>query len=1125
MLKKIFWFFFILTVLASIAGSGVLYWYVVLHPGPEIRLENIRRILGKESPVFYSDGKTRLGVFFDKAHRQYISYNKIPVNFINAMVASEDNRFFSHFGFDLLGITRAAIKNIQARRIVQGGSTLTQQTAKNLFKRSDRSLQAKLKELLFALRLEYHYEKKDIFEFYANQFYVSGNAHGLGVAARYYFDKSPAKLTLLECAFIAGSVKKPNAYNPFIKKSRKSADAARKRGKNRVTYVLEKMYELKMISRYQRDKAMVSDVEFKKGKVGYALDHVMEMVRDAVSTNEVLEGLAEHNVSNVATSGVRVITTVDKGLQDKTLYALRHDLSRLDVRLQGYEREEVQAKLAALDYKGDRNLKPLAFLFGEIQEIVKSEEKLRIEVTFGRKLGIGTIDHAGLKRLVEARVKWENHPWTEAKEKDYASLVEELQEGDRVWVSVRGMGQKGDVLLDLEKFPELNGGAVVLQNGVIKAMAGGVENRFFNRAVDARRTMGSSFKPFVFAAALQLGWNAADNLMNKRGVFVFQGQPYFPRPDHLSPHNHVSMSWAGVHSENVASVWLLAHLCDKLSSEQFREVADKVDLAPRVVDGLEEPYGRYRARIRDRYGIVINREVLRKAAFDHAVNNVETDFVFEGRANELKNLKELHFGLGFAKFEEEIDEQLVDEKEELKEYEIKELLLRKNILSRNYLYLLELREEIARYAEEIDELFWNKFDISTLNTDNEAFAEDKDQEQGKLYYDRMLGVYSFTKGEDLPDELTPVAPIELQKILSNLSQEETPQFWDNVRLNSTLSVAAFDLLENQLERDYKRLLKLSPYSFEVLESIEDFRILLGLHYLIDFARQLGIKSKMEPVLSFPLGANVVTLLEAVRMYEGLVTGGVVVPGEKSVENGELLTILDRIESSDGKILYRPERKKRTLVASETTVSIGNILENIVKFGTGRYANKHVRLFDNVTDKGAKKQSPSFSIPLLGKTGTANRYTNASFFGYLPGFNEQDDSLVSNNGFAVGVYVGYDNNRVMRKGVTKITGSAGALPTWSEIVKTILQEKGYEKKLDPVDLSFNSLILKRVALGQINVEVSADRGGLVTYPAKEVDLLNRFHPSIMTFGNFQENGEFQGKRFFQPYWKSLSETSQ
>ena len=104
MIKKIFWIFIILAFLASAAGAGALYYFVALHPGDAIKPENIRSILGKESPVLYNDGKTRLGVFFSEAHRQYVPYDEIPVNFINALVASEDNRFFSHFGFDIFGI-------------------------------------------------------------------------------------------------------------------------------------------------------------------------------------------------------------------------------------------------------------------------------------------------------------------------------------------------------------------------------------------------------------------------------------------------------------------------------------------------------------------------------------------------------------------------------------------------------------------------------------------------------------------------------------------------------------------------------------------------------------------------------------------------------------------------------------------------------------------------------------------------------------------------------------------------------------------------------------------------------------------------------------------------------------
>ncbi len=1126
MLKKIIWALLLVVLIACLAGGGVLYSLVVLDPGDEIKPDNINKILGKESPVFYSDGITRLGVFFDQAHRQYVPYEQIPVNFINALVASEDNRFFSHFGFDIIGILRATIKNVQARKIVQGGSTLTQQTAKNLFKRKNRSLKAKLKELLFALRLEYHYPKEKIFEFYANQFYVSGNGHGLGVAARYYFNKKPEELSLLECAYIAGSVKRPNYYNPFIKKDSESTAKALERGRVRVNYVLTKMLGLDMVSEYQYGLAKASDIKFNKGQVGYSLDYVMEMVKDAVTSTEVIEALEQHDINNVATSGVRIITTVNKNLQEETLYALRHDLSRLDVRLHGYEHDEVQEELKSLDYKGDNVLKEKAFLFGVIKSILKGEDSLSIEVFFGRKIGSGTIDREGLNRLVTARVRWQKNPWSVVKDEDYSDLVDQLKEGDRVWVSVREIAEKEMVLLDLEKFPRINGGALVVKDGVIKAMAGGVENRFFNRAIYAKRTMGSSFKPFVFSAALQLGWNAADSLKNKRDVFVFHKQPYFPRPDHNSPYSEVSMSWAGVHSENVAAVWLVSHLCDKLDFSQFKEVASKVGLSPKTFEGEEEPYSRFRARIRDRYGIVVNIDVLRKAAFKLAVKNIETDLIFEGRDVEYALLRDMHYGLGYNKFDGAITNELKEKKGTLKNYQKKELLLRRQILANNFLNLEILRKEFDEYTIQAEVLQPAPIDSSIFLGEETSFQNEDNQLKAELYYDSSKQRYCFIRNKDFSVNTIPVDKNNLRQFLLSQEQSGKRKFWQDVYLNNTVTLFSFDLLTKQTSREMKDLRKHLPYSIETLATIDDYRILVGLSYLIELARELGINSNLEPVLSFPLGSNVVTLLETLRMYEGLVTGEVVVTGKSQDENKDLLCIIDRIESSDGDILYKPQRLHKRLFAPKTTLAVGHILENVVKHGTGRYADKNIKLKGGDGQSEEKRlQNLGLSIPVLGKTGTANRYTNASFFGYLPGLATSKDALVMEDGYAVGVYVGLDDNKEMRKGATKITGSAGALPTWTAIVNNIVQEEGYSNHLDPVDLSFYGLSLKHREIGQLNVAVASDNGGLVKRATKDIDSEDRYQHSILTFGKLSAEGSFKPTRQFLPFWKvsTLSST--
>ena len=1125
MLKKFFLTIILLTFLSVCGFAAWLYQLVVVEPGNEISETNIAQILGRESHVYYSDGTTKLGVFFDTAHRQYVKYSEIPSDFVNALVAAEDGRFFEHFGFDLGGISRAMVKNFQAGRVVQGGSTLTQQTAKNLFKREDRSYKSKLKELLFALRLEYHYPKEKIFEFYSNQFYVSGNGHGLGVAARYYFDKKPSELNLVECAFIAGSVKRPNYYNPFIKKTVEGAEKAKRRAHIRLRYVLDKMRESGRIDTYTYNQALASPIQFKQGRVGYSLDYSMELVREAVSSTAVQEALEASGVSNIATSGVRVITSVDKGLQHQTLTALRGELSRLDVRLRGYNREEVQSELAELEYSGDNVVKEGAFLFGTISEVITHGKETLIKVALDKKLGDGIIDAEGLKKMVLADARYRQNRWSTAEKKDLTLLRKQLQEGDRVWVSVSQVGESWEpAILELEKYPKVQGGAIVVQEGKIKSIAGGSENRFFNRAIHAKRTMGSAFKPLVYTAALQLGWNSADSLRNKRDLFVYHGKPYFPRPDHKSPHDWVSMSWAGVHSENVASVWLLANLCDHLSPAEFREVAGQVGLVPKVVDGEQEPYRSYRARIRDTYGIHVNKNALRETAYHQAVDNLETDFIFDGMVDEYQLLKQLHHGLRFDSFRHDINAAIKSErrKKKVSNRTVQELMFRRSLLKNNYLRLEKLGRELAQYRMQIDGIVDNPFaDISQITPVESGAA---------LYVDALTNEFSFMAANAEVDGLSPIRLSDLLSYLRSQGISQRNAFWQQIKLNGSLSALAVDKTKAQVEHEYQKLLNSLPYDFEVLAKVEDFRITVGLFYLIKLSKELGINSKLEPVLSFPLGSNVITLLEATRMYEGLVSGKVTTFSEEEEldEDNDSLAIVDRIESQDGRILYQPHGKEKRVVDGKTSLALGGILENVVKFGTGRAANKIVHF--NATQAEASTEDPGnrieeldLSVPLLGKTGTANNYTNASFLGYLPEVAEDGAGMTMEKGYAIGVYVGFDNNTPMRRKTSRISGSAGALPAWSSIANALIMENNYLDKLDPVDLSFYGLAIKRPALGQVNVGVDAEAGGLVREPSSPVSELSRFTPSILTFGKISSAGRFVLERNYEPYWKTAGET--
>jgi membrane peptidoglycan carboxypeptidase len=303
--------------------------------------------------------------------------------------------------------------------------------------------------------------------------------------------------------------------------------------------------------------------------------------------------------------------------------------------------------------------------------------------------------------------------------------------------------------------------------------------------------------------------------------------------------------------------------------------------------------------------------------------------------------------------------------------------------------------------------------------------------------------------------------------------------------------------------------------------------MVGLQYIIQLARQLGIRGELEPVLSFPLGSNVVTLLEATRMYEGLVTGSVTTYGDASSEEGggnDSQGIIDHIETEDGQVVYQPNPVRKQVFDPKTTLALGGILENVVKFGTGKSASEKVRLRKDDKGGGAEIAKLNLPIPLLGKTGTANNYTNASFFGYLPGIRPNGDGMVPENGYAVGTYVGFDDNQPMRHKSSRISGAAGALPTWCEIVNVLMKEQGYVNKLDPVDISFYGLTLKRADYGQLNLGATIDQGGKVVEPVVLVSEKARTQPSILTFGTKTDTGRFEVERNFRPFWSNTVQAS-
>lgn len=1078
-------------VLAGVVGAAAVYYLVVLVPSPELDESHIAEILSRESPVYYGDGTTKIGVLFEGTHRQYLKYDQLPKQFINALLASEDDEFFTHHGVDIPGIIRAMIANFHAGRVVQGGSTITQQTAKNLFKRESRSIEAKLKELLYAMKLEHRYSKEKILEFYCNQFFVSGTGHGLGVAARYFFDKDPSELTPLEDAFIAGSVKQPNYYNPFLRKNKENPDEVRRRDEDRVRYVLGQMRKHNRISDDQYTQLMHTlesqGIDFHQGRMSYAQNTVMDLVRDGLETPFIVDDLEEHGISNISTSGVHIITSLDKDLQQKTLQALRRQLSLLDVRLRGYRRADVQQEYQAINYTGDDTFLPGDFVFGTVGDITTSRDHgPSVQVLFqGHEPGV--ISGAGFARLSAAYVNTKSTGRVNVSARQ--ALLRQLQRGDKVYVSIRGTDDAGVLQLDLEKYPKVEGAAYVLQNGAVRAMGGGMSNVNYNRATTARRPMGSTFKIFLYTAAMQLGWNPVDFINNVPQTFSFLRQAYSPQPDHHSPFGKVTLAWAGVTSENVASVWLLYHLTDRLNLDQIKEVAAQVDMAPRVADGVTETYQHYKQRMRERFGIVATSSALEPAAFAAAVQNMKPDFAFSNHMDEYDRIASLDYS--------------------------------------RYQGLRDLAQKLNDFRQSLI-MGANMGPVDPDLAFDNPDAAMVQYSSGRMVQDTQ-GRFIFTTRSTLPEQWHEMDRATFTRYLTALPPSLIDDFWDNkILLDGVLPINTVALIGVQMGKARKTMNDSNSYNLDVLSGVRDFRVMLGLQYMVRLAKACGIDSDFKPVLSMTLGSNVVSLSEMTRLYETIVTGfrhdaadeGTMAEAQLDGHvDPDAASIIERIETPEGRVVYNRQVYKARVVDARTSAAACNIMQNVIRYGTGHYATDHVSLHSDNPQQEKKLERLNQSYPVIGKTGTANDYRNAAFLGYVPVLSKDQGGLSLEDGYVVGVYTGFDANMPMVKGGFRVTGAHGALPVWCDIAQSILDVKKIGDQIDPVDLTFDGLSLQYPDVGEVFLPVVPGAGGAPSGGSPLPQQTAPDQPATLTFSAGGAGGRFVPARQFQPFWKN------
>ena len=500
--KTVFWSgsFAIFT---GIVATILFYFYI------NEDLPKISKLSDYHPPVIttvYADDNRKIGEFY-KERRIVVPISRIPQIVKEAFIAAEDSRFYSHPGIDIIGIFRALLKNIEAGGVVQGGSTITQQVTKSFLLTPERSYTRKIKEAILAYRISKAFSKDEILFLYLNQIYLGHGAYGIEAASENYFGKPVTDLNIAECALLAGLPQAPSKYSPF-----RYPDKA----KQRQIYVLTRMAAEGYITEAQAATAIQQPMDIKPRKNWYIeeVPFYTEHVRRYVE--------AKYGPDVLYSNGLSIHTAVNIEMQKTAQEELVIGLGALDKR-QGYrgpikhvKPEEIESFSAAVQEEiKDTPIKPGITVTGVVVSVSESEQSASVRI--GKTLGV--IRFADMKW---ARKFISNRSQQEAGAKRSPTI---LGIGDVILVKVMDKTKDGDRWsLSLEQTPKVQGALLCLEAGTgqIKVMVGGrdFKDSQFNRAIQSRRQPGSSFKPIIYAAAIDKGYTPATVMIDSPIAFM-----------------------------------------------------------------------------------------------------------------------------------------------------------------------------------------------------------------------------------------------------------------------------------------------------------------------------------------------------------------------------------------------------------------------------------------------------------------------------------------------------------------------------------------------------------------------------------------------------------------------------
>ena len=538
---------FLLCVSAGFIGAGFIYFHFSKD------LPDVRKLKDHQPSTItqvYSASDEKIAEFYIEK-RIITALEDIPLPLKQATLAVEDSNFYYHFGIDPKAIFRAFITNMKAGRVVEGGSTITQQLTKTMFLSRERTLPRKIKEAILAVRLELVFSKDEILEMYLNQIYYGHGTYGVEAASRTYFGKSVKDLTIAECAMIASLPKAPNNYSPY-----RNPERARKRR----NHVIRRMAEVSFITPEQAKLSMVEDfhlgeVEKMLNKAPYFVEHIRRILEEKFGSSKLYR------------AGLKVYTTLDMKMQETAQRAIKENLLVADKRY-GYRgplgtvdisQGEIAVQNAMIrqnSFAEDKGIKIGSTISGTVMSVGDTQAW----VILGEEDG-----YIDIKDMDWAR---EPNPNLDGRWVKIKHPNEALTAGDLISVKVLGRRQDGSGWsLALEQEPEVEGALISLAplTGQVKAMIGGYDfyKSQFNRAVQAIRQPGSAFKPIIYAAAINEGYGPASIIIDSPIIFKEKEDAF----DKWKPVNFeekfygpTSLREALAHSRNVVTVKLMQNI-------------------------------------------------------------------------------------------------------------------------------------------------------------------------------------------------------------------------------------------------------------------------------------------------------------------------------------------------------------------------------------------------------------------------------------------------------------------------------------------------------------------------------------------------------------------------------------